>query len=372
MYYVYRISSSYDGFTPKKIRKRMKDERYLEYSWNQYFDQLAKGDIVFTFFTGRGVLPGVYLISKIDEIKEGKKAKGKVLEYNMKQPVIPLEEFNRIKRLVFTRPRGSVFVIPPSVYPIFEKTLSKQVLSDIEIFEKVDCRNCSFEEDFRRCPIFSPEYLVNWNKEVDLRIPGLNGIVSPFWILPKQSWWMKLSYGSHNISKIFYAFKSGYDLYGRLFAEGIIIAIKRNEGFRRIKFDLMTNIPLSPEKEAAGESDRVDLICSVLKSVIGVRNIKNMLVLSEPISRRGYKFMGKTSSDFVKDYFRFLEWNKNLNLNDKKVLIVDDVVTDGKTLITFAKKIHKRYPKAQLYAATGGIMAKKRNMTHLAVKRYQR
>ena len=372
MYYVYRISSSYNGFTPKKILSRLVDVRYLEYNWNQYYDQLEKGDIVFTFFTGRGILPGIYLISKIVEIKGAKKAKGKVLRYDMEKPIIPGEEFNRIKNLIFTRPRGSVFVIPPSIDPFFDKVLSKEILSDIEIFEKVDCRNCKYEEDFRKCPIFSPEYMINWNKEVNLRIPGLNNLISPFWILPRQSWWMKLSYGQHIISKIFYAFKAGYDLYARLFTEGIVIAIKRHDYFNKLRFDFITNIPLSPEKKTAGELDRVDLVCSILSVILDLPYIKNMLVLSKPISRREYKFLGKSSSDFVKDYFQFLEWNTNRSLDNKKILIVDDVSTEGKTLMTFVKKIHERYPKAQLYVATCGVMAKKRNMTTLAIKRYER
>ena len=373
MYYVYRISSAYDGFTPKKIQSRLVDVRYLEYNWNQYYDQLEKGDIVFTFFTGKGILSGVYLISKIVEIKGGKKARGKVLKYDMENPIIPTEEFSQIKNLIFTRPRGSVFVIPPSIDPFFDKVLSKEVLSDIEIFEKVDCRNCKYKEDFRKCPIFSPEYMINWNKEVKLRIrrARVNDIISPFWILPRQSWWMKLSYSQHIISKIFYAFKSGYDLYARLFAEGIVIAVKRDDSFNNIEFDFITNIPLSPEKKADGELDRVDLVCSILSSILNLPYIKNMLVLSKPISRREYKILGKSSSDFVNDYFQFLEWNTKQSLDNKKLLIVDDVVTEGKTLMIFAKKIHKRYPKAQLYVATCGVMAKKRNMTLLAVKRYE-
>jgi len=371
MYYVYRISSSYDGFTPKKIESRLVDARYLEYNWNQYYDQLEKGDIVFTFFTGGEVLPAVYLISKIVEIKGDKKAKGKVLRYDMENPLIPVEEFLQIEDLVFTRLRGSVFVVPPSLDRFFDKVLSREVLSDIEIFEKVDCRHCGYK-DLRKCAIFSPEYMINWNKEVDLRIPGFSNIISPFWILPRQSWWMKLSYSQHIISRIFYAFKSGYDLYARLFAEGILIAMERDETFSKVKFDLITNIPLSPEKKTAGELDRVDLVCSILSSILGSLYLKNVLVLSKPISRREYKFLGKSSLEFANDYFRFLEWNSKQSLDDKKILVADDVITDGKTLTTFAKKIHEKYPKAQLYVATCGIMAKMRNMTPLAIRGYAR
>lgn len=214
--------------------------------------------------------------------------------------------------------------------------------------------------------------MINWTKEVDLRILGLSNIVSPFWILPRQSWWMKLSYSQHIISRIFYAFKSGYDLYARLFAEAIIIAIERNDCFKKVKFDFVTNVPLSPEKKAAGELDRVDLVCSILNLILGLPYLKDALVLSKPISRREYKFRGKSSSEFSGDYFRFLEWNMKQSLDDKRILVVDDVITDGKTLTTFAKKVHEKYPKAQLYVATCGVMAKMRNMTPLSIRRYAR
>ena len=162
LYYVYRISSSYDGFVPKKIPARLIKKRYLVYNWFQYFDQVERGDIVFTFFTGRGVLPGIYLISKIVEVdRSERKAKGKVLRYDPEKPIIPKEEINEIQHLIFTRPRGSVFVIPPMLYPFFDKILLKEIVSDIEIFEKVDCGNCKFKEDFTRCPIFGPEYIIN-------------------------------------------------------------------------------------------------------------------------------------------------------------------------------------------------------------------
>ncbi len=372
MYYVYRISSSYDGFIPKVIPTRIEENRYLTYNWVQYYDQVERGDIVFTYFTGKNVVPGIYLIAKIVEVnRASKKAKGKVLSYNCETPLINKEEFNQLKDKVFTRPRGSVFVVPPILYPFFDKVLSKEILSDIEIFEKVDCQRCKYIKDFSECPIFSPDYIINWNREVNLCIKGLEGIISPFWIIPKQSWWMKLSHTQHTPSKFFYSFKSGYQLYSRLFAEGIVIAIKRNSFFSKLKFDYITNIPLSPDKKGAGELDRVDAVCLHLTKLLNVPYMKNMLILSRPISRRLYKFLGKTSTEFVNDYVRFLRWNKKCPLDSKNILVIDDVVTDGKTLTAFARKIHEKYPDAKLYAATCGIMAKKRNMKPLVIKRYK-
>jgi predicted amidophosphoribosyltransferase len=371
MYYVYRIDSSYDGFTPEKIPERLENNRYLIYNWNQYIDQLERGDIVFTFFTGKGILQGIYLICKIVKIDcLRKKAKGKVLKYNCKETIISLEDFNKIKNYIFTRPRGSVFVIPPLIEPFFNKVLRKEVVSEIEIIEEINCEKCNFKEDFHKCPIFGVEYIINWDKEAKLSIPCIKKIVSPFWIIPKQSWWMKRTYTKHLISKFFYAFKAGFGLYARLFAEGIIIAMERNEILKDVQFDFIINIPLSPDKRDNGELDRVDLICSHLSKLLNIPYLKDSLILTKSISRRLYKSMSKTSSEFVKDYVNFLKWNTSETLDGKNLLIVDDVITDGKTLTAMARKIHVTYPSARLYAATGGIMAKKRNMTSFVIKKF--
>ena len=182
---------------------------------------------------------------------------------------------------------------------------------------------------------------------------------------------MKLTYTEHTISRIFYAFKSGYELYANLFAEAIVIALRRDPQLSKIKFDFIVNIPLSPDKQKAGELDRVDVVCKKLSVLLNRPYRKNMLILSKPISRRSYKSLGITSSEFLYDYFNFLKWNKKISLNNKKILVIDDVVTDGKTLEAFAKKIHSKYSKAQIYAATCGIMAKKSNMTYSTIKRYE-
>lgn len=138
------------------------------------------------------------------------------------------------------------------------------------------------------------------------------------------------------------------------------------------KFDYITNIPLSPDKHKVKELDRVDAVCLHLTKLLEIPYVKNMLILSRPISRRLYKFLGKTSTQFINDYFRFLKWNKKCSIDFKNILVVDDVVTDGKTLTAFARKIHERYPNARLYAATCGIMAKKGNMKQVVIKKYER
>ena len=75
--------------------------------------------------------------------------------------------------------------------------------------------------------------------------------------------------------------------------------------------------------------------------------------------------------EFKKDYNQFLQINTP-DLNNKVVLLIDDVVTDGATLQVTANKIKDKYPNCQICAATAGIMAKKRNMTARVIRKYKK
>jgi hypoxanthine-guanine phosphoribosyltransferase len=67
-----------------------------------------------------------------------------------------------------------------------------------------------------------------------------------------------------------------------------------------------------------------------------------------------------------------MSYARAYSLNNVNILIIDDVITEGITLRTIAKKIFDSFPEATLYAATCGIMGKKRNMTGPAIKKYKK
>lgn len=371
MYWIYRISSSFDGFTPTEIPNRIIDSKYLVYNWAQYFDQVARNDIVFTYFRGKGVTAGIYLISRVTKVNPNRDVIGKIIEYTTKEPLILNNQYEKERGYIFNRPRGSVFIIPPQAEPFFHEIVTGEVTSEIEIFDTINCVKCEMGNDYRRCPIFGIENMINWEREVNFNNPIFKDIIAPFWILPKQSWWMKQSWGEHLISRFFYAFKSGYSAYAKLFSEGISISLERDNRFSDVDFDFLINVPLSPDKIKSGEYDRVDNICQIMTDELDINYAKNMLYLKKPISRRTYKISG-LNSKFSEHYFKFLTWNNDENWDDKNILIVDDVITDGNTITTFGKKIKKRYPDVNLFAATCGIMAKMKNMTYNTRKKYER
>lgn len=372
MKYLYKINSSYDGFTPQKIEERLEKDTYLVYNWREYFDDLNKGDIIFTYFTGLGIKKGIYLISKISEIKKDKRVIGRVLRYDLQEPLIPPDEFKKYSNQILTRPIGSVYVIPPSLDITFEDIQTKVTISEIEIEAKIDCYTCFKKNTFNceSCSIFDPDFLIKWDNEASLKIPNIEEITSPFWIIPRQSHWIKKTITEHPISDMFYSFKSGYRYYSRLFAFGIIKAIDSHPRLRKVSFDYILGIPLSPDKKKYGEFDRVAELCKIISREMNITYLKNGLSLSDPISRRRYKWLGK-ARDFLRDYYEYLKINTP-QLDDKKILLIDDVITDGATLNSTSRKISDAYPASQIYAATAGIMAKKNNMSLEVIQKFRK
>lgn len=371
MYYLYRISSSYDGFTPEQIPYRVRKKRDFYYSWPQYFDQVERGSIVFTYFIGSGVSRGIYLISKVTQLIEPNIAKAKVLDYDSKTPILADDDLARYKKVIFNRPRGSVFVIPTFLDPFFEKILRDRVISDIEISEKIDCYECFEKGKFpcNKCSIFDRDYIINFGKEVSLKIPGYECVTAPFWVIPYQSHWTKTTIRQHTISRIFYNFKAGFSQYARLFARGIKKAMQAEPKMTKVKFDLVLGVPLSPRKKKK-EFDRVKELCSELSKITKIGYLPNGLVLSRHISRKEYRNW-YSNTKFIGDYCKALKLNAG-SLNAKAILIVDDVITDGMTLRAISEKIAKKFPRSLLYGAAGAIMAKKKNVSPIAVKKFER
>jgi hypothetical protein len=251
LYFIYRITEEYDGFTPDQISSRLKTRNFI-YNWMQYYDEASRGDIVFTYFMGKHA-QGIYLISKITKKEANNRIIAKVLCYDQKKPLMSKTDFEQIYKLIFNRPRGSVFAIPTFLDNVFDKLLNEKVSSDIVISENIDCNACVNRKKFPcdKCSIFDRDYLINWQREVQLSIPEYEGVVSPFWIIPYQSHWTKTSISQHIVSRIFYSFKSGYTLYGRLFARGIKKAIENDPLLQQVKFDciLEYRFPLENESE---------------------------------------------------------------------------------------------------------------------------
>lgn len=371
MKYLYKINSSFDGFTPQKIEERIKNG-FLTYNWREYFEDIQKGDIIFTYFVGHNVTKGVYLISRVFKIRSNKQVKCRVLHYHHNKPLITESQLRKYEKKVLIRPRGSVYVIPPSLDKRFDRFYKKEAVCDLRLDKKIKCEQCYERNSFKckSCRIFNPNIIIKWDNEISLRIPNIEEITAPFWIIPRQQHWMKKTVSEHPLSDVFYSFKSGYEKYARLFAFGIIKAIHSHPKLSKTDFDCILGVPLSPNKKRNHELDRVSELCKLISRELGIPYKTNGLSLRKSISRRAYKLMGKEQSQFVNRYYNSL--SINASLKNKKVLLIDDVITDGTTLRTIAKKIKDKSPSTNIIAATAGIMAKKHNMTPQVIRKFSR
>jgi hypothetical protein len=52
MRFIYKINSSYDGFTPSKSPKRLKSGRRIRLGWNHYIDVVDRNHEVWVYFHG--------------------------------------------------------------------------------------------------------------------------------------------------------------------------------------------------------------------------------------------------------------------------------------------------------------------------------
>jgi predicted amidophosphoribosyltransferase len=236
----------------------------------------------------------------------------------------------------------------------------------------VDCYKCFNNNTYncKTCPILDSEYFINWDEDIKRTLPPIKEVTSPFWIVPRQSHWYYNSISDHKISEMFYRFKSGNKHYARMFAFGILKAIKENNRLANVNFDYILGIPLSPEKKDNYEFDRVSELCKIISKEMNVAFIKDGLSLTEPISRRDYKLSGREKEFFI-DYYKFLEINTP-DLNNRNILLIDDVFTEGETLRATSYKINDCYSHSRIYAATGGIMAKKSNMKFKEVLNFKK
>lgn len=116
-------------------------------------------------------------------------------------------------------------------------------------------------------------------------------------------------------------------------------------------FDCVIPIPLSPDKVAEGEKHRTKHVAKELGRLLKVRVVE-MLELTGPISKRR---MDTTPKKFEHCYEELLRVNKT-STPTNRILLVDDVITQGSTLAGAINKLQQHYPKSRIVAATAGQM----------------
>ena len=134
----------------------------------------------------------------------------------------------------------------------------------------------------------------------------------------------------------FTASKRGEDALAYPLALGIYNSLSKR---REFDFDCIVPIPLSPDKEQAGEIHRTRLLSRELARLLGVRVVEG-LTLNEPISKRRLLNSGYSRGDFEWRYMKALEVSEKIK-GYNRILVVDDVCTEGLTLRCAIRRIQE-------------------------------
>lgn len=342
MKFLYKIYSRYDGFTPQRIPARMVDGAYLRLGWQRYLDVVNLGNEVWVYFHGpHNFENGVYvkgIVSKIDA--DARALFIRVREYRTDRPLTDAATTLRVADAVRTR-NVQVFLLPMEWVTPPQCTID----GDAESCRRRQCEACLTWQSL---------YLIG-NKSCGwpARLPDEYTAFAPaFWVIPSRCYLHSdISTSVRRTSELFYRFKTGEDGLAYPLALGVYSALCKR---KVLDFDCVVPIPLSPDKAAAGEIHRTRLLARELAKLLGVRAAE-LLTLDRPISKRRLLASGYRARQFEGMYYAALSASDRL-ANYRRVLVVDDVCTEGTTLRSALRRIREVNPSCESTAATAGQM----------------
>jgi len=181
--------------------------------------------------------------------------------------------------------------------------------------------------------------------------------VPAYWAIPPRSF---LYYDGRPIdpeilrtSGLFRRFKVGDANLAYPFALGIVQQLRRS---RMTEVDVVVPIPLSPEKAARKELHRAKALADEVGRLLSAP-VRDLLTLHGPIGKRAMRqATGAGPEEFEAAY------REQLIADSKaaefgRILIVDDVCTEGSTLECAAEAILQIHPGATVLTATAAQMA---------------
>jgi predicted amidophosphoribosyltransferase len=343
MRFVYKVHSGFDGFTPSRIPDRLGGQRRLKLNWKRYLENVELGDEVWIYFHGPRVAEaGVYLEGKVKKISlRSQSVFIRVRKYSTDRPLTDPKTSRRIADVIAVRYR-QVFLLP-------SERLGRPPCTVASTEETCERRMCDSCETWKHLPLIKKgDYW--WPP----RLPeDCEEFVPAYWVIPARCYreTRLLGRGVQLTTDIFYRFKTGEGALSYPLALSICSSLK-NRG--SLDFDCVVPIPLSPHKARKKEIHRTRLLAKEVARLIGTRKAE-LLSLKCSISKRQLLSRGYTRGYFGEKYYRALSVSRRVR-KFKRILLVDDVCTEGRTLGCALRRIREMNPDCEVSAATAGQM----------------
>ena len=180
------------------------------------------------------------------------------------------------------------------------------------------------------------------------------------WVIPSRCYWRhsQISDAIHRGSHLFYRFKAGQSSLAFPLALMMYEALKQQQA---LPVDCVVPIPLSPDKQSRGQINRTRILAQQLASLLGVA-IADVLSLRAPISKRQFLSAGLSRFQFEYRYHQLLQVDNSIR-QYPRILLLDDVCTQGSTLDCALRRLRETHPHSKLTATTAGQMILKSVVT---------
>ena len=347
MFFAYKINVDRDGFTPQRLLGRLDARGRIHLGWRQYVDAVEQGDTVFVYFTGRRLTPGIYCRAAVVEVDEDRRRVWlKIEEVDVDAPIADGATTRRVTALV-SRSKRQVFALP------------EDAPTDCSAFEP-GASSCA-SRGCDRCPLWRrlPRVLPGEGGRPDRLRAGVQSLAAGMWTVPPRSF---LGGQAEQVvpeaklaTDLLRTFKVGEGGLAYAFAAAAHESLR---GQTSARFDAVVPIPLSPEKIEAEELHRA-LVLAVQLSFLIKAPVCEALSLAVPVGKRAMLKEQKSVQQFEATYRASLRVDEQRLSRYKSVLLVDDVCTRGSTLSVAAEALRRAYPRLEVHAAVGALMAVK-------------
>jgi hypothetical protein len=352
--FLYKIWSGYDSFTPAAIPVRRESSGLLRLGWERYIEAVEPYSEVWVYFFGRHAFENGVYVKGVAHTVDVDRAEVllRMRQYSTARPLTDAATNAHIAQLV--KARGlQVFLLPEAL----DAAPACDVTTSASTCGRRDCGSCP---TWQALPLVQPRNLGRPHRLPD----DLSGFVPAYWVIPPRNFIhqsgerLKTDYQQTN--ELFRRFKTGEQKLAFPLALGIHEALaERNLG----GFEAVVSVPLSPDKEQAGEINRTRLLARELSRLLGTR-VREMLELSAPISKRRLRGeLGYSAAMFECAY------RSRLVVDDAvrsltRIVLVDDVCTEGSTIRATASALQAANQSLDIVAVTAGQMTVRAAVEH--------